>query len=417
MPAQPRDGYDFNFIANALENIKRRNQPDGKVSIDDVATFTDLKTLIASAVKVAENLPEPVRRKTIYDAVSEAIHERNITAQVLLDKIDKCVDNYYKKTEAKYDLVTSVSVSPHRRLRNATVAGCLIRFPARVDKQHLQSRLKLLEDAKHSVCGELPRGYTNVKVRVLARSELEAWERGVDALDQLRATWNLALNRGSNLRISSGKRKPVNRFVLGPIHTLHTTSGELATENWWYQTEYQGPVPAYDPGDNKANSMFKFADFARRDLKKSLYREPLVFCLLRYVRALDTPDWEDSYLRLWGALEQLTNTGLQDNYKVTIRRASFIWKDRKYAQQILTHLRDYRNKAVHAGTENQDIETYIYQLKRIVEALIEFHLRNRFKFETIAEAAEFMDLPDDGKELDRRLRIIKAAKSLHGGSV
>ena len=229
--------------------------------------------------------------------------------------------------------------------------------------------------------------------------------------------WNLALNRGSNLRISSGKRQPVNRFVLGPIHTLHTTSGKLATNSWWYQTEYQGPVSAYDPGDSKADRLFKFTDTVRQDLRKSQYKEPLAACLLRYVRALDTPDWEDSYLRLWGVLEQLTNTGIQDNYKVTIRRASFIWKDRKYAQQILTHLRDYRNRAVHAGTESQDIETYMYQLKRIVEALIEFHLRNRFRFETISEVAEFMDLPDDDKELGRRLKIIKAAKLLHGSSV
>lgn len=416
MSAMPRDGYDFSLIASTLERIKRTSQPDGKVAIHDVTAFTDLKTLIASAVKLGEQLPEPVRRNIIYEAVYAAIRKRGITAQGLLDEIDKSVASYFKKMETEYDLITSISVSRHRRLKNATIAGCLIRFPAVIGKQYLQPRQQLLEDAKHSVCGELPRDYTLVKVRVVARSELEVWERGVDALDLLRAIWNLALNRGSNWRISSGKRKPVNHFVLGPIHTLHKSSGELATNIWWYQTEYQGPVTAHDPGDNKAEGVFRFTDYARQCLKRSGYREHLVVCLLRYVRALDTPDWEDSYLRLWGALEQLTNTGLQDNYKVTIRRASFIWKDRKYAQQILTHLRDYRNMAVHAGTENQDIETYMYQLKRNVEALIEFHLRNRFRFQTISETAEFMDLPDDDKELDRRLRIIKAAKSLHGGS-
>jgi hypothetical protein len=206
-------------------------------------------------------------------------------------------------------------------------------------------------------------------------------------------------------------------LVVGPIHTLHKTTGELATNNWWYQTDYQGPVSVHDPGDGKTEKMFRYADYTKKCLRRSGYGDHLVTCLLRYVRALDTPDWEDSYLRLWGVLEQLTNTGLQDNYKVTIRRASFIWKDRKYAQQILTHLRDCRNMAVHVGTENQDIETYMYQLKRHVEALTEFHLRNRFRFKTIAEAAEFMDLPDDSDELRRKMTIMKAARAFHGHAV
>ena len=416
MTATPRDGYDLGLIVDTLERIKRTAQPDGSVSIHDVIAFTDLRTLIASAVKLGERLPVPVRRNIIYEAVSAAIRKSGITAQILLDEINKSVANYYKMAEVKYDLVTSVSVSRQRRLRNATSAGCLVHFPINLNKQHLQARQGVLDDAKHSVFGELPKHYTLAKVRVVARSELEAWERGIDALDLLRAFWNLALNRGNYWRMSSGKRQPVNRLVLGPIHTLHKTTGELATDSWWYQNEYQGPVSEHDPGDSKTEKMFKYAKHARKYLKRSGYGEHLVTCLLRYVRALDTPDWEDSYLRLWGVLEQLTNTGLQDNYKVTIRRASSLWKDRKYTQQILTHLRDYRNMAVHAGAENQDIETYIFQLKRHVEALIEFHLRNPLRFQTISEATEFMDLSEDGRELDRRMRIIKAAKSFHRGS-
>ena len=88
MPAVQRDGYDLSFIAGVLEGIKRTSQPDGKVTIHDVGTFTDLKTLIASAVKLGKQLPEPVRRKIIYDAVYATLHKRNITAQALLGEID-----------------------------------------------------------------------------------------------------------------------------------------------------------------------------------------------------------------------------------------------------------------------------------------------------------------------------------------
>lgn len=416
MVAAPRDGYDLGLIADALERIKRTVQPDGSVSIHDITAFTDLRALIASAVKLTERLPDPVRRNIVYEAISAAIRKQGITAQILLDEINKSIASYYKKAQSKYDLMTSLSISRKRRLKNTAVDGCPIHFPINLGKRYLHPRQELLEGAKYSVCGELPKHYSMAKVRVIARSELEAWERAIDALDLLRALWNLALNRGGYWRMSSGKRKPVNHLVLGPIHTLHKPNGELASNSWWYQTEYQGPISPYEPGDDKAEAMFRYANHARKYLKRSGYRDQLIACLLRYVRALDTPNWEDSYLRLWGILEQLTNTGIQDNYKVTIRRASFIWADRKYTQQILTHLRDYRNKAVHVGTENQDIETYVFQLKRHVEALIEFHLRNRFRFSTISEAAEFMDLPDGDAELDRKMRIIKAAKRFHGGS-
>lgn len=417
MAATPRDGYDLGLIADTLERLKRTTQPDGSVGVHDVTTYTDLRTLIASAIKLTERLPDPVKRHIVYEAISAAIRKQGITAQILLGEINKSVASYYKKPQSKYDLVTSVSISQNRRIKNAAVEGCPIHFPIDLGKHYLRPRQNLLEGAKYSVCGELPERYSTVKVRVVARSELEAWERAIDALDLLRALWNLALNRGGYWRMSTGKRIPVNRLVLGPIHTLHKPNGELASNSWWYQTEYQGPVSLHDPGNDKAEAMFRFTARARQYLRRSGYKDHLVACLLRYVRALDTSDWEDSYLRLWGVLEQLTNTGLQDNYKVTIRRASFIWEDRKYTQQILTHLRDYRNTAVHVGTENQDIETYVFQLKRHVEALIEFHLRNRFRFPTITEAAEFMDLPDDGTELDKKMKLIKAAKRFHGGPV
>lgn len=411
MVATRLEGYDLNLIASALDNIKRAVQPNGKVAIQDAGLFTDLKTLIASAVKLGPQLPISVRRNIIHEAVYSVIRQSGISAQTILDEINKTVISYYKRRESKYELVTSISIGRNRHVKNATIAGCLIRFSDGMSKQFREARQSLLDDAQHSVLGALPTEYRLVKVRVSAKSELEAWDRAIDAIDLLRAFWNLALNRRSHMRISSGKRKPVNRFVLGPIHTLHKTTGELATSQWWYQPEYQGPVSAYDPGDIGAEKMFQYADYARERLKSSGYADHLVTCLLRYVRALDTPNWEDSYLRLWGGLEQLTNTGLSDNYKVTIRRASSLWKDRKYDQQILTHLRDYRNNAVHAGVGTQDIETYMYQLKRHVEALIHFHLVNRFRLRTIAEAAEFMDQTDDSEELDKKMRILKAVKA------
>ena len=56
-------------------------------------------------------------------------------------------------------------------------------------------------------------------------------------MDLLRGMWNLRLN--SAARSSSGKRKPVNVLQLGPLHSLHEPNGELATDRYWYDANYE----------------------------------------------------------------------------------------------------------------------------------------------------------------------------------
>jgi hypothetical protein len=56
----------------------------------------------------------------------------------------------------------------------------------------------------------------------------------------------------------------------------------------------------------------------------------------------------------------------------------------------------------------------MYQLKRYVEEAIRFHLGNRFGFDDIAHAAEFMDLPDNSVSLNRQIKMIRYAKKYLG---
>jgi len=271
-----------------------------------------------------------------------------------------------------------------------------------------------MNDAKHSISSDLPSNYAVVSVSVTARSTAEAVDKALDRLDFVRGIWNLWKNRGHTIRISSGKRSPVNSILLGPIHTLHHGNGNLATESWWYEPQYQGPVNPYDE-KAKIENMYKYMVRFRSHFKKSNYESDLMQAVVRYVRALDSRDWDDSFLRLWGVLEFLTGT-LSDSYKVTIRRASYMFADKEYAHLVLSHLRDYRNKSIHAGSESSDIESLMYQLKRYVEALIEFHIGNKFRFSSIADAAEFMDFPNDKALIDRKISKLRYAKQFMSGS-
>ena len=181
------------------------------------------------------------------------------------------------------------------------------------------------------------------------------------------------------------------------MHTLHDQRGMLATETWWYEPDYREPIKVFTQ-DSKIEKMSVFLKNVRGYLKRSKYAEDLKLAIIRYGRALDQVDLEASFLKLWGVLELLTDT-VGSSYKITVRRASYIWKEREYHKEILSHLRDHRNSSVHAGKENHDVEMCTYQLKRYVELLLEFHLASSFGFQNIAHAAEFMDLPKDASKL------------------
>ena len=214
--------------------------------------------------------------------------------------------------------------------------------------------------------------------------------------------------------MSSGKLAPVNAIILGPIHTLHTEKGELASQEWWYEPSYLGPVTVWRDAQRRIK-MREFTVYVRGALRKLPYSDAIAAVLIRYVRALDLRDWNSSLLQLWSMLETLTGTGVADGHKVTARRVAFLFKNTAYATQVLTHLRDYRNSAVHTGKQNQHVETLMYQAKNFVEALLNFHLARAGQFQTIGDVATFLDQPPGLAELDKQIARLKAVRKYIAG--
>ena len=167
-------------------------------------------------------------------------------------------------------------------------------------------------------------------------------------------------------------------------------------------------VKTHDIAKN-LSELYKFEKKVRRSLNQLKYREKVEWAFREYARALDNHRWSTAFLALWSVLEVLTHSG-GDNYKVTIRRASFIFKDADLHREVLNHLRESRNDFVHSNEYSDDIEIYIYQLKRYVEALLRFHLGLGKSFASIQEVAEFLDLPTENKALSKRLWLYRFAK-------
>jgi hypothetical protein len=404
--------YDQNKLASELEKIKKVDK-NGNVSFRSFE-YLDYSLVLESMLTLNQIIPDYKKKNIIKDAISIAAKEGNISSDSLLANIKKLESGYLRRPFKKYKLVTSISINKMPTDQYFRMNDCTISFKKKLSAQFYKEVSKVKEKATSSIIGEYPTNYIFVTVLTQARSCEEASQNSLNALDLLRGIWNFYENRKHGIRISTGKRSPVNSFILGPLHTLHLPNGKLATEKWWYDPGYVRPHETYYEFENEFEKLSKFTAIIRRLLKRSNYTEDLTSIIIRYTQALDLINLEYAFLQLWSVLERLTGIGYKDNYNILIRRSSFVFGGEIYSKQVLTHLRDYRNRAVHEGSDSDDIEGCLYQLKRYVEALIEFHLGSKYRFKNIAEAATILDMSCDKNEIEKKRRALNYAKKFLG---
>ncbi len=336
-----------------------------------------------------------------------------ITSSGLLAEVNKLTDAYLHSPLEHFVLATSLSLYKYTELKPLRVNGAIVKFEHQLPNRFTEERTKITPRDTQVLFADLPTDYLSVRVSVSARSVHEAADAGLGALDLIRAIWNWFYNRQHLTRISLGSQSPVNEIAIGPIHTLHKPSGELATETFWYEPSYRAPVQPKDLKHDIANVQ-KFYRSVRAKLRKSKYRVDLERALVRYVRALDERDWHIAFLKLWSVLEFLTSTTAKDSHEVTIRRVAYVFAQREYQLQVLKALRDHRNQVVHASASTEEIQTYMYLLKRCIETLFGFHPANNFSFSSLKDAAVFLDLPTDLDALNSRIRLARYALKFRG---
>lgn len=395
-------------ITSELEKIKKINGVTGEVSLHNPFRLDDWLTVLINTTPMSKEIPGLEKKRIIYKAIFEAGRKGKITIDSLSQEISALQSNYLKTVPLPYVLVTSLSLEsfqvPPKKTR---FEGSTVTFSHDLPRSFQKDRISQEEQWKSSLFKEVPKDYIYVRVRVSARSENEAVDTALDCLELLRGIWNFYFNwKHSGERSIPWRPKPLNKITLGPLHTLHRTSGKLATENVWYDPSYKYPLKTILLKDR---SLFDFEKNVRKCLAASYYGEILKDAVRRYGRALDYHDWNVAFMKLWNVLEFLTKTKNAD-YKITIRRAAFILKDKHFHTHILNHLRNYRNNLMHADVDNSEIETYVYQLKRYVEALLKFHLWYKPRFKSIQEAATFLDQATDINVLNSKIDMLKSAK-------
>jgi hypothetical protein len=415
---------DFN-IRLLLETINDRKQKDpntGEISFDaSDGMVNDALAVLESSVGFDEVIPESMYRGLTFRSMVAVAESKALTAKAFMDELSRQEQAYKRTPPQRYVLTTSLSArNLSDSLSHTGISDTRITFGERLPKHFQAEHERMRQYGRSVLFGDLPkytslmRRYTFARVSVWAKSEIEAVETALDGLNLLRGIWNFYLNYPQAWRSSAGQRNPVNKIVLGPIHSLHQPSGKLAVEYNWYEPDYVGPLMSVQL-DRYLDAMRTFEKDVRKHLAKSRYRADLEDSIRRYGRVLDSRDWNNAFVQLWGLLEHLTDTTRLDN-KATCKRARFLYpkEERSLHKEVLAHLADHRNRAVHAGYVSEDAETLLYQLKRYVERVLWFHLFFGVNFSNCVEAAGFLNLPPDLDELQKRMRLMRRAMKFHG---
>lgn len=401
-----RKGYDPHQLAQRIEQAKT-DSTSGGVSYSGFE-HSEHVVLLGGMLELNEQIPDVEKRRILNKATFDAGAKGVVTPDSLRHHASKLESEYFRKPISDFRLRTGISIGRGIKMPMFRINGASISINPKLSKSISHHRTELLASARYSIAGDPPTNYADVSVAIRARSPYEAAQSALDSLDLLRGIWNFWKNRGHSWRISSGKRQPVNSILLAPIHTLHRLDGSPACDSWWYEPSYVEPTQPFSD-QTRIEKMLEFTTNFRENIRRSNYKSDLITTTIRYVRALDSRDWNDAFLRLWSVLEFLTATK-GASYAVTIRRAAFMFAERDYSFQVLSYLMDYRNSSVHTGSESDEIEALLYQLKRYVEALLAFHVGSRFAFASMADASEFMDLPSSKRLIDERIERLKLAK-------
>jgi hypothetical protein len=376
--------------------------------------YSDFAIILGGCVDFDSGIPEAEQKRIVQRVAHDPSLMRPITAASLLKACTRLERDFLSRAKTSYRLLTELSLWWTIDVPRIRVGDVALTFKPKLDRAYA-ARARLAHESRGTLGFELPSGYMRVSALLTARSPHEAAERALDALDLVRASWNLAVNRGKAWRRSLGRPKPVNDIRLSPFHTVHDPTGALATETYWFDPGYSRPASTFSDKP-KFEKILAFATNLRARLASVSYRQDIERALIRYVRALDSADLNDAFLRLWSLLEYLTDS-THDPYKVATRRAAFIFADRVTSQLVLSNLTNHRNRFVHVGSDTEDMESLVFQLKRYVDALLLFHLGNRFGFDSRAEAAQFMDQPTDKKELRLKAkRLQQATRFTSGGA-
>lgn len=381
--------------------------------------FFELEPLLHEIIEYERNYSFDVVRRFRDHAIRECLKKGAINVDNFKRELNKQISIYECSKDTGYALVSSISVvgSFPSKYRLPDVE---IRIYRNLPKKYLSREIhyKRWEEANDGLRA-LPDDESVVVARVHAKHESDAVLTAIDGVDFVRGIMGLSLNPGMSMTLGGGikKRKPLNKVLLGGVHSLHYSSGDNVGGEFWYEADYK-KYPSLIVSDESSKKLGRESKFFIGGILSAPAADSklLYSSVIRYARALDEVDRDVVIIKLWSALETLVAKG-ESNADSIVRRCSSIYRQHEYLEQYLECIRQYRNKSVHKGVSKEGAEIYCYQLSRIFKTVLSFYIGSLNFCESIDEVNSFLDMPKDIGSLDaemsaarRRLMILKKAK-------
>lgn len=391
MTERKRKKLDIGPILVELEKCKRVDS-DGKIFFEGWP-IVELYPTLEQAIDFPASLPEAERWRIMREALRATPANRPLNTRAFLGETKRLTQSFANTQPKPFVLAASISLSLSVKISPIRLDEGVIIFSLTLPRRF--SRERLAGEFRINSLQPNPSNYQSVRVQVNARSTSEAFNRSKEMLEYVRALWNFQLNRTI---INFGSRSPLNKIRLGQVHTLHQASGELAVDEYLYEPSY---TLERNPAVTEWNTVERFRPKLHRLVSKCPYKAELREGLIRYGCALDLSDHESAFIKLWSVLELLTaSEGKHDD---VVRRCLFLCDDVEIYRLILHQLRQRRNDIVHSSLESARTSLMLFQLRRFVETLISFHMRNSVHFKDLAEAAQFLHLPLEPSQLKNRI--------------
>ena len=366
---------ELSEITKELELCKKINN-SGNVSFEGF-TFQKNKIVLFNFLILSDEIPDLEKGDILSKALFDCGKFGTITPDILLEKMQEYEIKYLKIQPKRFVLLSSLSVPKQTKMKSCKTNNKLIIFSPSISNKFIKEFNEIYKLAKYSIYNKLPDNYIYVKTFVSARTPYDAMDKAIKFYNFFRGIWNLAINRSQHLRISSGPPKPVNKFLSGPLSTLHYPSGKLAKDIWWYDLEYQYPLPHFDPTKH-LKWIYKYEKYVRKKLDKIKYTKILIQSITDYGIALDSIDWKTTFLNLWSILERLTFTNPNEGYQTTINRVSFLFEKRNYHRIILEQLKKLRNSFTHGNQlrRKRDLREYNIPIEMVRRKIIRIPSKN-----------------------------------------
>lgn len=393
------------IILEKIDSLKK--VVDGNVTFSSFE-YHDAKAALESMIdfpNAAKDLDKSLLvTKAIWVVAKAAITEAN----AFINQINQNIRDELATRENKYFVLTSISVT-NIGIRSIRLDDCLFRFyqskfPTKFNSRKSQILPKSTVEEAESL------GYTKIVIELSAKSEQLAAKKGLKVLDQLRAMYCLFLNHSNEF--IGNQWEPINRVRLGEYHTVHREDGTIYPDMFWYDPTYKyaRPVSSGDISIIVKSIKYVITRLGKLDRK---YKDTLIESLLRYVRAFDEQNQNTAVMRAWGALECVAAPN-ESNCDSVTRRCAFLFDEHEYHKQILEHVREYRNRNVHAGEESKVAKNHGFQIQRYFKKLLLFHIHNAGNFDEIQDANRFLDLPTCKVSLLDNQKIIEKALKFRG---